>query len=692
MFPEFHGLLAFVHTHFDYKNHHPQMRDVVSHLTAKKGVLNKMMERDTCKHFEIDCDVNSTRLIRIGITQNIIRNILSLAPFNVPVAINRVLIMKSPRMRVMDNVLADKLKAILESQRKVVDSKDGAQGAILQKLYEMETRLNSLRSEERDLEEYIKEYNTDDLVMLEELMFDQQWRFFQFNKDHSMNFPKQEHIIHKKNILSENVDISKEQGGEGHNFWNIVYKRHSYEDGTLHAKLYTTRSSIHREKISENESKLSHLRSTLQEVENELNEYSSKHHSEMADIQKLVEKSALYTQLIFRLSSERISPEVFQHLMDEKAYASKNSETVEKVYLEVINKDGTKPLDPGDQKIMNVLLLGETQFGKNTFIEFVKKYADPEYTIDFSNILSSVSSYTKEVTRSTIHTDLPITTVVENASGSNQTEVYLGSLINDSRDFDDFEGALNRRSLKTTRTQPSESITQYQFNLFGAPQDLNDTSKEDEVHIASIYQSLRRAKDVSLVLITVGMTPFTLGFQAVIKCYFDMFPEFHRLTAFVHTHVNYQDLHPSREKPALRLATRIEQLNGLIGRDSCPHFAIDCDLKTTRPIRTCITQNTIHNILHLASSNDPITVDRILIHKSPRMRDIDSILVSKYKEMKGNQTGIDSNKLISRLSNEALAPDEFGRLVDGKAYINTPSENVETVERIYLDMIRNKPA
>ncbi|KAF9991881.1 hypothetical protein BGZ80_008838, partial [Entomortierella chlamydospora] len=190
-------------------------------------------------------------------------------------------------MRLMDSVLVDKLNAILDAQRKTVDSKDGVQGAILRELYEMETRLNSLRSEERDLEEYIKEYNTDDLVMLEELTFDEQWRFFQLNKDHSMNFPEQEHIIHKKNVLSENVEISKEQGGEGHNFWNIVYRRHSYEDGTLHAKLYTTRSSIHREKISENESKLSYLRSTLQRVENELAEYSSKHQSEMADIQKL---------------------------------------------------------------------------------------------------------------------------------------------------------------------------------------------------------------------------------------------------------------------------------------------------------------------------------------------------------------------------------------------------------------------
>ncbi|KAG0004759.1 hypothetical protein BGZ79_008211 [Entomortierella chlamydospora] len=597
MFPEFHGLLAFVHTHFDYKDLHPQQEEVLSRFTEKKEALNKMMGRHTCQHFVIDCDIESTKPIRIGITQNIIRNILSLAPFNQPVAMNKALILKSPKMKVTDNILVDKYRAIQDAQRTTLDSKDGTQGAILRKLYEMETQLNSLRSEKHDLEEYIKEHNTSDFVMIHKSRLDESWGLFQLH--HSMAFSKHEHIIHKRNIFSEKVDISEEQGDEGHSYWRMVCRRHGYKDGTLLAKLYTTRSSIYSKQISERKSQLIQLRNDLQRVEQDRFQYLSKHQSEMADIQKLVERNALYTQLIFRLSSERLLPEVFRHLINKKAYASMKLVTVEKVCLEIIDKDGTKPSDPGDQN-------GELKLVKTSRlvpeVEFVKKYADPDYTIDSSNIASSISSHSEEVIHSTIHTDLPIVSVVENASGSSPIEVYLGSLIKDWPDFDDFE-------------------------------DLNDTTQGDEVHMASIYQALRRANDISLVLITVGMTPFTPGFQAVIKCYFDTFPGLHRLTAFVHTHVNYQDLHPSREKSVLRLATRIEQLNDLMKGDSCSHFVIDCDLKTTSAIRTCITQNTIRNILYLAPLNEPVAVNRIQIYKSSKIKYTDSILVEKYKSI-----------------------------------------------------------
>ncbi|KAF9347628.1 hypothetical protein BGX26_000902 [Mortierella sp. AD094] len=604
MFPEFHGLVAFVHTHFDYKDLHPKREEVYSHLTEKKGRLNNMMGRDTCQHFVIDCDIKSTKLIRIGITQNIIRRILSLARFNQPVAMNRVLILKSPKMRDIDNILVDRYKAILDAQRATLNSKDGTQGDILRKLYEMETRLDSLRSEERDLEDYIKEYNTSDLVMIHESTFDESWRVFQLNKDHSIEFPDQDHIIHKKNILSENVDIGKEQGGEGHSYWRMVYKRHSFEDGYLHAKLYTTRSSIYRNQISERKSQLGRLRSTLQGTEQELSQYSSKHQSETAEIQKLIEKNVLYTRLISLLSRERLSPEVFQHLIDAKSYARaplENSETVVNVYLDVIQKGETKILEPEVQKS-------------------VKKFVDPDYTIDLSSIGDSVSSCTKDVIRSTVYTDLPVTDVVENASRSSPTEVYLGSLIDDFPNVDDFEDALNQKE------NQDSSVS------------LNDTRGRDEEHIASIFKVLRDVGRIHLVLIAIGKVPFSPGFQSAIKCYFDMFPEFHGLVAFVHTHFDYKDLHPQREKVVSQhLTAKKDTLNYMMGRDSYPHFVIDCDLKSRRPIRNCITQNIIQNILYLAPFNEPVAMNRIQIHKSPKMKVTDNILVDKYRAILGAQ-------------------------------------------------------
>ncbi|KAF9172185.1 hypothetical protein BGX21_005010 [Mortierella sp. AD011] len=601
IFPEFHGIVAFVHTHFDYKNLHPEREEVFSHHIVKKDALNDMMGRHTCHHLEIDCDVKSTRPIRIGITQNIIRRILSLAPFNQPVAMKRVLILKSPKMRVTDNILVDKLKAILDAQRKTADFKDKTQGDILRKLYEMETHLNSLHYEEQELEEYIKEHDTDDLVMIHESRFDESWRALHCKKSHCMDFQNQEHIICKKDILRENVKISKEQGGEGHNYWNVVYKRHGYEDGSLHVKLYTTRSSIYSKQISERMSRLAQLRRDRQEIKREHFQYSSKHHSEQADFRKLVELNASYTELISRLSRERLPSEVFQQLIDEDAYASENSEIVEKVYREI------------------------------KFQEAVKKYADPNYIINPNNIGGSVSSCTENVIHSTVHTSLPIAKMIQGF-----TTINLGSLINNSPDVDDFEDALDKKDVKTDLVPSPGSPEQYQFNLIDTP-GLNDTRGRDEEHIGSIYKALWEAGHIHLVLITIRKSAFTPSFRAAIKYYFDMFPGFHGTVAFVHTHFDYRDLHPKRDTVFSDFTKKKDTLNEMMGRNTCPHFEIDCDIKSTKPVRIGITQNIIRKILSLASFNQPVTMNRTLILKSPRMKDIDNVLIDRYKAILDSQ-------------------------------------------------------
>ncbi|KAF9351857.1 hypothetical protein BGX26_010190 [Mortierella sp. AD094] len=249
------------------------------------------------------------------------------------------------------------------------------------------------------------------------------------------------------------------------------------------------------------------------------------------------------------------------------------------------------------------------------------KYADPDYIINFSGVGGSVSSCTEDVTRSTVHTDLPTTNIVEDASGSRPTEDYLKTLLNDWPVLDDFEDVLNRqKDVKTIRIPSSESPTQYQFNLFDTP-GLNDTYGEDEAHVASIYKALRDAGHIHLVLIAIGKAPFTPGFQAAIKCYFDMFREFHGIVAFVHTHFDYKYLHTKREEVVSHFTAKKGTLNKMMGRDAY-HFEIDCDIKSTSPIRIGITQNIIRRILSLAPFNQPVAMNRVLMMKSPKMKDM----------------------------------------------------------------------
>jgi len=64
---------------------------------------------------------------------------------------------------------------------------------------------------------------------------------------------------------------------------------------------------------------------------------------------------------------------------------------------------------------------------------------------------------------------------------------------------------------------------------------------------------------------------------------------------------------------------------------NCTHFKIDCDVYNKKPIRECITQNTIQNILELATVNQPIDMLQTVVHKTRKMRDIDNNLRRKFE-------------------------------------------------------------
>ncbi|KAF9999067.1 hypothetical protein BGZ79_007303 [Entomortierella chlamydospora] len=114
----------------------------------------------------------------------------------------------------------------------------------------------------------------------------------------------------------------------------------------------------------------------------------------------------------------------------------------------------------------NVLLLGQTQSGKSTFIEAVKKYADPDYVVDYEKIGDSVNSCTKEVSKSTVLTDLPITGVLR-MTEPDPVAIKVESLLQDNSNFDNFEDTINeRKNLHIVRTKSSNSRTQYRFNFY----------------------------------------------------------------------------------------------------------------------------------------------------------------------------------------------------------------------------------
>ncbi|KAG0030392.1 hypothetical protein BGZ81_002730 [Podila clonocystis] len=276
----------------------------------------------------------------------------------------------------------------------------------------------------------------------------------------------------------------------------------------------------------------------------------------------------------------------------------------------------------------NVLVLGETQSGKSTLIQYMRKYADPDVEINTKALGTGFLSHTQEVNWTTINTDLP-EYYVTGKKGTKGGKINYGEFITQTDEYD-YEDSLNMRKGIETKRGDSRIKKSVKFNLIDTP-GLNATAGDDESHVQKIFSGLDEAKTIHLLLITISSGPFTQGLKDAIKAYVDMFPGFNGIIAFVHTHFDYKNFHPARIQVSNAIDLRTQSLHGIMGRKTFPHFKIDCDVYNKKPIRDCITQNTIQKILELAIFNRPVDMLQTVINKTRKMRDIDNILRDKFE-------------------------------------------------------------
>ncbi|KAF9104781.1 hypothetical protein BGX27_009943 [Mortierella sp. AM989] len=282
----------------------------------------------------------------------------------------------------------------------------------------------------------------------------------------------------------------------------------------------------------------------------------------------------------------------------------------------------------------NILLLGETQSGKSTLVQAIKRYADPSHIIERELLGSGITSCTREVRQHIIETDFPEYEVTQTSNPrtlGRTTEELIDTTFFDNIDRDVYEEKLNLfRKLSMYRcNQPGRF---FRFNIFDTP-GLNDTSGQDESHIYEILQVMSMAQHIDLVIITIRDTVFTPQYQNALRTYFQVFPELKDNVVFVHTKADYADLHPLAEKAKLNREERERKIHGLMGREGCTHFRIDCDLDTSKLVRSCMTQHVIKEILDLATFNKPLTWRSRTMRKTPRMREIDNAVAEVLYKM-----------------------------------------------------------
>ncbi|KAF9337202.1 hypothetical protein BG006_005923 [Podila minutissima] len=281
--------------------------------------------------------------------------------------------------------------------------------------------------------------------------------------------------------------------------------------------------------------------------------------------------------------------------------------------------------DKSMQRECNILFLGESQSGKSTLIECLKKYADPDYIVNRQNIGDGTFSFTTNVIKSTIHTNLPTSHVLD----KNEERVDYGRFL--EGDQEDYVDELNERRQYRMERDKSNS-DQVTFNLYDTP-GLNDTALFDEKNIAIIFSALEKEKvpSINLVIITVTNNPFTEDLQNALKAYVNLLPDLNGNIVFVHTRINYSKLHPKEELFVLALQEKKRLLHELMGRDTVPHVLIDNDIGSTRAIRNCMTQNRLRELLAMAKLNQPVAVRVMAMNKTEKMRIVDALLQEKFE-------------------------------------------------------------
>ncbi|KAG0025668.1 hypothetical protein BGZ82_009896 [Podila clonocystis] len=280
---------------------------------------------------------------------------------------------------------------------------------------------------------------------------------------------------------------------------------------------------------------------------------------------------------------------------------------------------------PPSTPTYNILLLGETQSGKSTLMEALQKYADPEYTITRDRIGDRCFSKTSDIITATIHTDLPsyFTTIIDQG-----VRVDYGQLLDVSQE--DYEDELDQKVYRLQREQSSHP--KFTFNLIDTP-GLNDSSLFDEVNIALIFKALENIKSIHLVVITVANNPFTEGLRGALQSYVNLLPELNGNIVFLHTRIDYAKMHPDDEEFSGYMAEKQRILHDLMGRDTVPHILIDNDLESQKTIRICITQNMLRDLLGMATFNQSVPIEAMVMNKTEKMQIVDSILRHKYHEI-----------------------------------------------------------
>ncbi|KAF9940987.1 hypothetical protein BGZ67_006225 [Mortierella alpina] len=290
--------------------------------------------------------------------------------------------------------------------------------------------------------------------------------------------------------------------------------------------------------------------------------------------------------------------------------------------------------------VYNILLLGQTQSGKSTFLEYIKQYADPSYKVQHNRIGDGLESHTQEVLSEEIVTNLPQYVVYDKRA---KQELDIVPYFERP---DKYKAQIKRKDgLELRRVLNPDSRTR-RFRIFDTP-GLNDTGGNDVQNVYNIISALSQDVDINLILIVdypeIGLTP---DFQQTLRNYNTVFLGMQGIMAFVHTRVPNICQDKRQEKLRQRYEKKKPLLDKIMGRN-LTHHAVDCDFTEDRPVHLCYMRNQIKGILELATFYAPVRLNSMKIYKIEKMRTIDNILGHQLEQRRDEINRVLRNQSIA---------------------------------------------
>ncbi|KAG0329638.1 hypothetical protein BG000_012023 [Podila horticola] len=327
LFPGFKGIMAFVHTRFDYENLHPTRIQESQAIDLKTNSLHEIMGRTTFPHFKIDCNVLHSQVTRDCITLNTIQKILELAKFNRPVDMLHTTIHKSSRMRTIDNILRDKFEAIYDHMFMTLKLKDREQAELLAEIFRRETKVHNLEAQIRALDEYFAHHDVGLLELLHENRLEMEYAEGGEGVTGEIRYPKigeSSVPIVGEDILCRRVNVleqAKEWNGEGSwTSWKADVQRTSSDHSIFHYRIYSTKAHVHQAEIQKKRREHAALRRQLKDAIEHRNGHTEVNKSKETSIKVLVDTLNEGIQILRQVCHQSLTPETFKALLDDRAY------------------------------------------------------------------------------------------------------------------------------------------------------------------------------------------------------------------------------------------------------------------------------------------------------------------------------------------------------------------------------------